>query len=210
MSDSIKATRATVAIGALTVDAFMLPDGSYRMSLSQAAECIGKPARGTFDFLQSKAFKRLLGEVQGTFDSLPDESTDTYKPENLTVDIGESGSQGQTRVRGLPLELVALYWAWESFRGNRSALLLTVSLTTESLERRFDNAFGVIRTEDERNERLSQQNKQLERDLAVLGEGFALDDEIRRERDYFESLLQQNGIDPYGLPSSDRAEVDKS
>jgi hypothetical protein len=71
MNESIKATRATIAIGDLSVEAFMLPDGSYRMSLSQAAECIGKPARGTFDFLQSKAFKRLLGEVQGTFDFLP-------------------------------------------------------------------------------------------------------------------------------------------
>jgi hypothetical protein len=210
MSESIKATRATVAIGALTVDAFMLPDGNYRMSLSQAAECIGKPARGTFDFLQSKALKRLLGEVQGTFDFLPDESTDTYKPENLTVDIGEGVSQGQTRVRGLPLGLVALYWAWESFRGNRSALLLIVSLTTESLERRFDNAFGIIRTEQERNDRLSQQNQQLERDLAVLGEGFALDDDIRRERDYYLSVLRDNGIEPYGLPSGDRSEGDKS
>jgi hypothetical protein len=210
MSESIKATRATVAIGALTVDAFMLPDGNYRMSLSQAAECIGKPARGTFDFLQSKALKRLLGEVQGTFDFLPDESTDTYNPENLTVDIGEGGAQGQTRVRGLPLGLVALYWAWESFRGNRSALLLTVSLTTESLERRFDNAFGIIRTEQERNDRLSQQNQQLERDLAVLGEGFALDDDIRRERDYYLSVLRDNGIEPYGLPSGDRSEGDKS
>ena len=207
MSESIKATRATVAIGALTVDAFMLPDGSYRMSLSQAAECIGKPARGTFDFLQSKALKRLLGEVQGTFDFLPDESTDTYNPENLTVDIGKGGSQGQTRVRGLPLELVALYWAWESFRGNRSALLLIVSLTTESLERRFDNAFGVIRTEQERNDRLLQQNQQLERDLAVLGEGFALDDDIRRERDYYLSVLRDNGIEPYGLPSGDNEGV---
>jgi hypothetical protein len=204
MSESIKATRATVAIGALTVDAFMLPDGNYRMSLSQAAECIGKPARGTFDFLQSKALKRLLGEVQGTFDFLPDESTDTYNPENLTVDIGEGVSQGQTRVRGLPLGLVALYWAWESFRGNRSALLLIVSLTTESLERRFDNAFGVIRAEQERNDRLSQQNQQLERDLAVLGEGFAIDDDIRRERDYYLSVLKDNGIETYGLPSGDR------
>ena len=40
MSDSIKATRATVAIGGLTVDAFMLPDGSYRMSQSGAAAAI--------------------------------------------------------------------------------------------------------------------------------------------------------------------------
>ena len=200
MSESIKATRATVAIGDLTVDAFQLPDGSYRMSLSQAAECVGKPARGTFDFLQSKALKRLLGEVQGTFDFLPDESTDNYQPENLTVDIGEGGSKGQTRIRGLPLGLVALYWAWESFRGNRSALLLTVSLTTESLERRFDDAFGVIRTEKERNQRLSQQNKQLKQDLAYLGESFALDDDIRRERDYLLLVLRDNGLDPYALP----------
>lgn len=42
MSESIKATRATVAIGALTVDAFMLPDGSYRMSQTQAAEAVEK------------------------------------------------------------------------------------------------------------------------------------------------------------------------
>jgi len=33
--------------------------------------------------------------------------------------------------------------------------------------------------------------------LANLGEGFAIDDEIRRERDYYESLLKQNGIEPY-------------
>jgi len=204
MSESIKATRATVAIGDLIVDAFQLPDCSYRMSLSQAAECVGKPARGTFDFLQSKALKRLLGEVQGTFDFLPDESTDNYQPENLTVDIGEGGSQGQTRIRGLPLELVALYWAWESFRGNRSALLLTVSLTTESLERRFDDAFGVIRTEQERNERLLQQNKQLERDLAQISDGLAFDDENHRELNEIKSWLRDNGIDPNNLPEGDR------
>ena len=203
MSESIKATRATIAIGDLSIDAFMLPDGSYRMSLSQAAECIGKPARSTFDFLQSKTFKRLLGEVQGTFDFLPNDFPDDYKPENFTVEIGEAISQGQTRIRGLPLELVALYWAWESFRGNRSALMMIVPLTSESLERRFDNAFGIIRTEQERNDRLSQINQQLEKALAILGEGFALDDDVRRERDYFESVLKQNGIDPYSLPSSE-------
>ena len=207
MSESIKATRATVAIGDLIVDAFQLTDGSYRMSLSQAAECVGKPARGTFDFLQSKALKRLLGEVQGTFDFLPDASTDNYQPENLTVDIGEGGSQGQTRIRGLPLELVALYWAWESFRGNRSALLMTVSLTTESLERRFDDAFGVIRTEKERNQRLSQQNKQLEQNLAQISDGLTFDDESRRELNELKSWLRDNGIEPYGLPEGDRDNI---
>ncbi|WP_219817716.1 hypothetical protein [Pseudanabaena sp. BC1403] len=173
------------------------------LSVKLLNECIGKPARGTFDFLQSKVFKRLLGEVQGTFDFLPSDFPDDYKPENFIVEIGDGSSQGQTRIRGLPLELVVLYWSWESFRGNRLALMMTVTLTTESLERRFDNAFGITRTEQERNARLSQINQQLEKALAVLGEGFALDDDVRRERDYFESVLKQNGIDPYSLPSSD-------
>ena len=32
MTESVKAVRAPVQIGYLTVDGFMLPDGSYRMS----------------------------------------------------------------------------------------------------------------------------------------------------------------------------------
>lgn len=62
MSESIKATRATVAIGALTVDAFMLPDGSYRMSQTQASEAVGLSRQNVSDFLRSNAIKTLLGE----------------------------------------------------------------------------------------------------------------------------------------------------
>ncbi|WP_019500919.1 hypothetical protein [Pseudanabaena sp. PCC 6802] len=77
------------------------------------------------------------------------------------------------------------------------------ALLTESLERRFDSAFGVIRTEQELNEQLSQRVLQLEAILTQLGEAFALDDDIRRERDYLESLLRQQGIDPWGLPQGE-------
>lgn len=109
MTESIKATRATVQIGSLEVDGFRLPDGSYRMSLSQAAECIGLTARNAFDFLRSKAFKHLLSKAGGTFDFLPED---------------------------------------------------TVSA------------------------------------IAELGEGFAIEDDVRRERDDFKRLLLQHGIDP--------------
>jgi hypothetical protein len=37
-----------------------------------------------------------------------------------------------------------------------------------------------------------------------LGEGFAIDDDIRRERDYLLSVLRARGIDPYGLINNDR------
>ncbi|MFM7600808.1 MAG: hypothetical protein ACKO7R_06375 [Pseudanabaena sp.] len=95
------------------------------------------------------------------------------------------------------------YWLYQSSQGNQKALALVWALLSESLERRFDNAFGVVRTEQERNDATTTRIKALESDLANLGEGFALDDDIRRERDYFESLLRQNGIDPYGLPSGE-------
>ncbi|HEY9837499.1 MAG TPA: hypothetical protein V6D27_11435, partial [Vampirovibrionales bacterium] len=78
-----------------------------------------------------------------------------------------------------------------------------IGLATETLERRFDVAFGVTRTEQEWNERLIQRNQQLERALAELGEAFTIEDDIRRERDYFERLLLQHGIDPWALPNTE-------
>ena len=62
VTESIRATRADVQIGSLKIDGFMLPDGSYRMSLPQAAECVGKPEINARRFLTSKAIKALLGE----------------------------------------------------------------------------------------------------------------------------------------------------
>jgi len=62
MTGSTKATRESVSIDPIIVDGFMLPDGSYRMSLSQAAECVGLTARIAFDFLESKAFKSLVSQ----------------------------------------------------------------------------------------------------------------------------------------------------
>lgn len=188
MSESIKATRTIVQIGSLTVDGFMLPDGSYRMSQTQAAEAVGLVERNARDFLRSNALKSLLGEG--------------YTPAIFEIERDVNQVQGSSRIRGLPLEVVSAYWLWQSYRGNKQALTLCMALLTETLERRFDTAFGVTRTETEWNELLIQRNQQLERDLSSLGEGFALDDQIRSERDYYERLLRENGIEPWGVPGA--------
>ncbi|HEY9743506.1 MAG TPA: hypothetical protein V6C90_23725 [Coleofasciculaceae cyanobacterium] len=188
MTESIKATRASVQIGALEVDGFMLPDGSYRMSQTQAAECVNKPEINARRFLTSKAIKALLGEG--------------YTPDSIEIDSGEQ-LRGQSRFNALPLEVVTAYWFTQASQGNQQALSLVWALLTESLERRFDNAFGVSRTEQERDEQLQGRIAQLERALAELGEGFAIEDDIRRERDYFERLLDQHGINPWALPNTE-------
>jgi hypothetical protein len=186
MSESIKATRATVAIGGLTVDAFMLPDGSYRMSQTQAADLVGLSERNAREFLDSKTFERLAGEG--------------YTP--AIFDIDSEQSRGQSRFRALPLEVVVIYWVYQCYRSNKQAFSLLIALATESLERRFDDAFGVARTEQERNDATTAKIKALESDLANLGEGFAIDADKDREIAYLTSMLKENGIEPYGLPSS--------
>jgi AraC-like DNA-binding protein len=186
--ESIKATRATVQIGALEVDGFMLPDGSYRMSQAQVAQAVEKPPVNALRFLESTALKSILGE-----------SYTDYIPEQIEIEP-EQSRRGQSRFNALPLEVATAYWVNQCFQGNKQALALVMALATETLERRFDAAFGATRTEQERNERLQERIQQLETDLSPLGEAFALDDQIKSERDYFERLLLQHDIDPWALP----------
>jgi len=185
VTESVRAVRAFVQIGSLTVDGFMLPDGSYRMSQTQAAECVGKPEINARRFLDSKAIKSLLG--QG------------YTPDSIEIEASSDQLRGQSRFNALPLEVVTAYWLSQAGEGNKQALSLVWALLTETLERRFDTAFNITRTEQERDELLSQRVQQLERDIR---EAFWVDDEARIERDHYERLLRENGIDPWGVPGA--------
>ena len=54
---------------------------------------------------------------------------------------------------GISLTDVFNFWLLFTMEGNRKALALVAACGVEALERRADNAFGVLRTEQERNER---------------------------------------------------------
>lgn len=185
MDDSVKATRATVPVGSLTVDGFMLPDGSYRMSQAQAAQAIEESPVYALRFLQSKDSRALLGEAY----------TD-YTPESVEVE-SEPGNRGQTRINALPLEVVTAYWLTRAYKGNKKAFVLSWALLTETLERRFDSAFNITRAESERDEILIQRAQQLEQDLALLGEAYALQDDERRELEIWRQLGEEQGINPW-------------
>jgi hypothetical protein len=158
------------------------------VSLTQAAECVGLKVQNASDFLRSNAFKSLAGEG--------------YTPQIFEIESTEP-TRGQSRIRSLPLEVVTIYWVWQCYRGNKQALSLVTALATESLERRFDEVFEVTRSEQERNEMLNQRVRRLERELEKLGESARFDIVLRDERDYFERLLRENGIDPWGIPEQE-------
>lgn len=114
-----KAKRATVAIGPLSVDGFQMPDGSYRMSQTSAADSVGLGRQNVSDFLRSKAVKSLLGKG--------------YANQIFEIEV-ESAAQvrGQARINAVPLEVVIAYWNWQSHRGNKQALQLCIALATHS------------------------------------------------------------------------------
>ena len=184
MTDLVKATRATVTLGSLTIDGFMLPDGSYRLSLTQVADCVGLGVQNASDFLKSKALKSLVGEG--------------YTPQTFEIESEDQG-RGQSRIRALPLEVVRKYWLWQAHRGNKQALALVDALMAETLERRFDRAFNITRSEDDWDKRLSVGIiNQLENNLS---DAFAEADAALSREKLLEQQLRQNGIEPWALPS---------
>ncbi len=181
---SSKARRAIVRIGGLEVEGYQLPDGSYRFSQTEAAQVVGNPEIGSRRFLTSKAIKALLGK--------------TYRPDTFTVERGSRG--GNPQINGLPLEVVSAYWFTQAQQGNKQAIALTWALLTESLERRFDNAFGVERSESERNQRLTEYLIQLEGRFDFLADAFAAEDLKDTHIAELEAQIRRLGEEPYQLP----------
>jgi hypothetical protein len=182
-----KATRTMIPIASLQVEGFMLPDGSYVMSQTQAAAIVGLGVQNASDFLRSKALKSLLGEG--------------YTAQTSEIEPDSDQGRGGGRIVALPLEIVGAYWTWQSHRGNKKALALTIALITETLERRFDAAFQVDRTETERNDRLTQRLQTLERDLAALGDAYAWPDLQRDHIAALEAQIKALGAEPWQPPA---------
>ena len=188
MTTHDKAQRATVQIGPLSVDGFQMPDGSYRMSQAGAAECIGTTPQNASNFLRSKAFKALQSG----------ESTDqTF--EVIEVESSQQATGG-TRINAVSLDVVWAFWLYQCFRGNKQAYNLLAALGLETLERRFDAAFGVKRSESDRDALLTQR---LQADLSRAIEALAEPD-LRTEREArLEQQLRDAGLDPWQLPTED-------
>lgn len=186
-----RARRAIIQLGNIEIEGFQLPDGGYRLSQTQAAEAVGLKQQNASDFLRSKAIKALLGKG--------------YTAQISTVEIdSDEQSRGQSRITGIPLEAVSAYWLWQSSRGNRQAVALCMALLTESLERRFDDAFGVERSEAERNQRLTERLAQVE---AQAADAFAEADAATSREKLLEQQLRDAGIEPWQLPPDDETDT---
>ena len=156
-----KAKRATIALGDIPLDVFQLSDGNYCMSQTQVAEVVGKDERNAREFLQSKRAKALPGIA------------DT-PAKNIEVD-NTGQTRGQTRIVPWPIGATAVYWYFQAKRGNKIAEPLIIACLCDSLLRRADEAFGVVRTMEEYNQELVG----LRRSLSTLSDNYTIDDDAR-------------------------------
>lgn len=183
-----KARRETIIIGELEVDGYQLPNGEYRFSQAAAAEAVGRDRSGALRFLRSNAAKSLLGGDLAR-----------CAPETIELEL-EAGQRGSTRFNALPLEVVTAYWVHQCSLGNKKAIALVMALTVETLEVRFDSAFGVRTVLETRNVRLRERLERLEDDM---GDAYAVEDDLRRENRELWKYLRDEGLPgPYQLPEN--------
>ncbi len=124
-----KAMVAQVDFGFTHVEGLMLPDGSYAIAATQIAD------KFQFDHNQaSRTIKRILGNGFQF-----DQTTSEIHPKKVNILSIEQFSK-------LVVEL--------NSRGDKAAKAFIEAALFESIERRFDAAFGVEVTERERNELL--------------------------------------------------------
>ena len=74
------------------------------------------------------------------------------------------------------------------------------ALLEESLERRFDAAFGMERSEAERQTRLTEMMDVSREEFEALAEAMAEPDLLRAENELLKQQLKDAGIDPWALP----------
>lgn len=132
----IKAQRTTITIAGVEMDGFKLPNGQKGLSQAQMAEVINAHPESGSRFLKSETAKALPHK---SFPVSHLDFADESRNDNLPK-----------RVKIIPPELVAAFWAYQAERGNKKALALVIALAQETLDRRLDAAFGDVRSEQER------------------------------------------------------------
>lgn len=169
MSETKKAQRRILNLASIELTVFQLPDGSYRLSQSEVAGVIGKPARSTFAFLHSKRVQALL---------VTDFNVSLKEKLAVEDSIG--------LIVPIPLELAALYWQHWNHKGNAIATALVNALLKRSLNDLADEVFGVKTTKEERQ-------LQLQADLSpesVARIAAALQQQLERQLDTKETERQ--------------------
>lgn len=136
-----KAERAIVSIGdEIQINAYLLPNLIIKLAGRNVTDAIGMRAGSLSEIMGVKSLKALPhADLSLT---------------SIKADTGESFVP-------VSIEDAVNYWVVMASKGNQKAIALIGALAIESLERRVDRAFGIKRSEEERDERLKLRMKRV-------------------------------------------------
>jgi hypothetical protein len=136
MDDVLKVKATPIELGSFIITVMQMPNGSYCLSRTDVADLINNPRQSFTTFL-------------GTNSDLALPYKD-FVPQKARIE-GTSGAPSDA----IPIKIATAYWRYWDKKDNLIASAIVDACVQESIERRADVAFGVIRSEQERNERFT-------------------------------------------------------
>lgn len=134
---TVKYLRALINLGEEPLEVFQEPTGNYVLSQAQVFSASDFDPKNLPRFLRSRGL-----------DSLP----------CMQLNLPRFSIAGG-KVKPLTIEQASVIWAELASMGNQKAKALLIACAAESIERRADAAFGVQRSEEERNSRFEARVK---------------------------------------------------
>jgi hypothetical protein len=132
----LKAERALISLGEIPIDVYRLPDSSYRLGQSLVLSAIDASPNW---------ISRLHSKTPRILKALQDKGFTGYTLE-ISID--------KTRSKTVAIPDAIIVWRWFDKQGNAKAEALIDACAIESIERRADAAFGVQRSEEERQQQM--------------------------------------------------------
>ena len=126
----MKATRTTIKYGSVDLEVFMLPDGTYKLSQTQAGLAIEKGDKSLREFLAGK-------------------SPEALPHKGFTSDEIEIDTNPGIKFNAVTIKVVVSYWTYWANKGNTLAQALLAAGTEETINRLCDTAFNVTKSDEE-------------------------------------------------------------
>lgn len=139
-NSSGKAQRAQILVAGIEMRVYLLPDLSYKLAGRNVTDAIDEDNNSLIRLFKVKSLKALPHADKSLI--------------QIKAETGES-------IIPVHIDDAIVYWDEMGDKGNRKAKGLVRALALESLERRADAAFNILRTEQEREQRAALRVKRI-------------------------------------------------
>ncbi|MDV3002562.1 MAG: hypothetical protein N5P05_004217 (plasmid) [Chroococcopsis gigantea SAG 12.99] len=136
---TVKAVKATIQMGSIPLDVYLMPDGSYKLYIDSVTRVVGDEKNKLLSFMRGKSLQAK-----------------PFKNYSITQAIPVEVEDQKEKIKPIPINLATAFWLYKAIGGNEIAQALAQACMMETIERRADTAFKFKRTEEEYNRKFAE------------------------------------------------------